>query len=205
MFFTLCFQKNYKKIIGLKTINIFLVYLVCTSPCPMITSFMSIWGYRYEIDPVYLCTCELSLILIMCSCLCKSNQWSSKYRGIELKHWVYFYRFLLLCSQGWVRKCTPTHDQKSPHKTVTLCIFTFKSRVVHDTFSNWGDTPCVCKRYKCIWVRRGDNAVRILDSILPVFDLYRLTPPRSFACKLTGPQGRFEDAKCSHLQALTSM
>ncbi len=28
--------------------------------------------------------------------------WSSKYRGIELRHWVYFYRFLLLCSQGWV-------------------------------------------------------------------------------------------------------
>ena len=28
------------------------------------------------------------------------RQWSSKYRGIGLRHWVYFYRFLLLCSQG---------------------------------------------------------------------------------------------------------
>ncbi len=74
MFFTLCFQKNCKKIIGLKTINIFLVYLVCTSPCPVITSFVSIWGYRYEIDPVYLCIRDWALLLIMCWCLYKSNQ-----------------------------------------------------------------------------------------------------------------------------------
>ncbi len=41
-------------------------------------------------------------------------------------------------------KCTPTKDQKSPHKTVKLCVFTVKSSGVHDTFSNWGDTQTNC-------------------------------------------------------------
>ncbi len=38
-----------------------------------------------------------------------------------------------------------------------------------------------------------------------IFDLHRVTPPQSFAFKLTRTQGRFEDAKCAHLQALSPM
>ena len=162
-------------------------------------------------------------------------------------------------------KCIPTHDQRSLHKTVTLCIFTLKSRVVHDTFSNWDDTSCVCV-YKCIWVGKGDNAVStlpnwiiylictglhphralLLNLLWPradlkmlsahiynhshpcynvylitdklstttlylelqlnnIFDLHRVTPPQSFAFKLIVTQGRFEDAKCTHLQPLSPM
>ncbi len=76
---------------------------------------------------------------------------------------------------------------KSLHiKTVKLCIFTLKSRVVHDTFSNWGDTSCVCKRYKCIWVRKGDNVIMTLECILQYLICTGLHPHGALLVNLPG-------------------
>ena len=93
---------------------------------------------------------------------------------------VYFCIFLLLCSQGWVMKCTPIHDQQSPHKTVTHCIFTLTSRVAHDTSSNRGDTSCECKRYKCIY----DKDIRVY-----------IWSAQSFACLILNLPGHRADLK----------
>ncbi len=74
------------------------------------------------------------------------------------------------------------------------------------TLSQIGVIPHVCVKgtsaYRKVCQSSGFNVIKTLERI---FDLHRVTPPWSFAIKLTGPQGRFEDATCTHLQALTPM
>ena len=64
------------------------------------------------------------------------------------------------------------------------------------TLSKIGVIPHVCVKGTSAYV------IRTLECI---FDLHRVTPPQSFAFKLIGTQGRFVDAKFTHLQALSPM